>query len=66
MVLDRGSDHGLRPGQQLTIFRRTVADGPVATSARRRSTRVQPESSVVRIDRSIDAVYVGDLVAIHR
>jgi len=27
---------------------------------------VQPGSSVVRIDRSMDAVYVGDLVAVHR
>ena len=39
MVLDRGSDHGLRQGQQLTIFRRTVADGPVADGRHgRRST----------------------------
>ena len=27
---------------------------------------VQPESSVLRVERSIDAVNVGDLVAIHR
>ena len=66
MVLDRGSDHGLQPGQQLTIFRRTVPDGPIATVGAATVYAVQPGSSVVRIDRSMDAVYVGDLVAIHR
>lgn len=66
MVLDRGTDHGLRQGQQLTIFRRTAPDGPVATVGTATVYGVQPASSVVRIDRSIDAVYVGDLVAIHR
>jgi hypothetical protein len=66
MVLDRGSDHGLRQGQQLTIFRRTVTDGPVATVGAATVYAVQPASTVVRIDTSVDAVYVGDLVAIHR
>ena len=66
MILDRGSIHGIRPGQQLTIFRRTVADGPVANVGRATVFGLESESSVVRIDSSIDAVYVGDLVAIHR
>jgi hypothetical protein len=66
MVLDRGSDHGVRQGQQLTIFRRTVPDGPIATVGTATVYGMQPESSVVRIDSSVDAVYVGDLVAIHR
>ena len=67
MVVDRGSDHGLRPGQQLTIFRRTLPDGgPVANVGKATVFNVLPESSVVRIESSLDAVYVGDLVAIHR
>ncbi len=67
MVVDRGSDHGLRPGQQLTIFRRTaIENGPVSTIGVATVYTVQPESSVVRIESSLDAVYVGDLVAIHR
>ena len=67
MVVDRGSDHGLRPGQQITIFRPTLPEGgPVATIGTATVFSVQPESSIVRIERSIDAVYVGDLVAIHR
>jgi hypothetical protein len=67
MVVDRGSDHGLRPGQQLTIFRRTLPEGgPVANVGKATVFTVLPESSVVRIESSLDAVYVGDLVAIHR
>jgi hypothetical protein len=66
MVADRGSDHGLRPGQQITVFRRTVDGGPVLTVGTATVYSVQPESSVLRVERSIDAVYVGDLVAIHR
>jgi hypothetical protein len=66
MIIDRGSDHGLRQGQQITIFRRVVADGPVATVGVAAIFSVQPESSVVRIERSTDAVWIGDLVAIHR
>lgn len=66
MVIDRGTDHGLRQGQQLTVFRRTVGDGPVANVGIATVYGVQPESAVVRIDNSIDAVFVGDLVAIHR
>jgi hypothetical protein len=67
MVVDRGSDHGLRPGQQLTIFRRTLAEGgPVVNVGKATVFTVLPESSVVRIESSLDAVYVGDLIAIHR
>lgn len=71
MVVDRGSDHGLRPGQQITIFRRPTLEGgaeggPVSTVGQATVYSVQPESSVIRIEKSIDAVYVGDLVAVHR
>jgi hypothetical protein len=67
MVLDRGSDHGVRPGQQLTIFRQTVGGaGPIANVAWATVYTVAPESSVVRLDKSVDSVHVGDLVAIHR
>ena len=67
MVLDRGSDHGVKPGQKLTIFRTTLnGAGPVATIGSATVYTVQPETSVVKIENSLDAVYVGDLVAIHR
>lgn len=67
MVLDRGSDHGLRAGQRLTVFRATAGGtGPVARIAEATAMVVHPETTIIRIDKSSDAVVVGDLVAIHR
>lgn len=67
MVLDRGSDHGLHAGQHLTIFRTTGnGTGPIARIAEATVVVVNPETSTVRIDKTSDAVSVGDLVAIHR
>ena len=66
MILDRGNAHGVRAGQQLTVFRRTAGGGPVAVVGTAMVFTSEPERSVVRIERSVDAVYVGDLVAIHR
>ncbi len=67
MVLDRGSDHGLHAGQRLTIFRTTGrGTGPVARIAEATAMEISPETSVIRIDKTSDAVIVGDLVAIHR
>lgn len=65
MVLDRGSDHGLRPGQRLTIFR-TTAGGPILRVGEATAVKVSPETSMVRIEQARDAIYVGDKVAIHR
>jgi len=67
MVLDRGSDHGIRAGQRMTIFRTTGGGtGPVARIAEATALVVHPGTSVIRIDKTSDAVNVGDLVAIHR
>jgi hypothetical protein len=67
MVLDRGSDHGIHAGQRLTIFRTTGGGtGPVARIAEATALVVHPGTSVIRIDKTSDAVTVGDLVAIHR
>ncbi|OFW25103.1 MAG: hypothetical protein A3G21_16860 [Acidobacteria bacterium RIFCSPLOWO2_12_FULL_66_21] len=67
MVLDRGSDHGLRSGQALTIFRPTAENGgPVFRIARATAVVIGAETSLIRIDDSSDAINVGDLVAIHR
>jgi len=67
MVLDRGSDHGLRAGQHLSVFRTTGnGTGPIARVAEATVVVVNPETSTIRIDKTSDAVSVGDLVAIHR
>ena len=68
MLMNRGSDHGVRAGQRLTIYRETLGgQGPIVDVGRGdRAERRTPQSSLVRIDSSRDAIYLGDLVAIHR
>ena len=67
MVVDRGSDHGLKAGQRFTIFRPTGGgSGPIAKIGEATAMVVNPDTTVVRIEKVIDAVTVGDLVAIHR
>ena len=69
MVIDRGSDHGIRLGQPLTVFRYTIAgktSGPIATLGEAVVVEVHPETSLMQIRRSREAIEVGDLVAIHR
>jgi hypothetical protein len=67
MVFDRGSDHGLRAGQRLTIFRTTGGGiGPVARIGEAIALVVSSETAVFRIEQTADLIAVGDLVAIHR
>jgi len=67
MLLNRGSDHGVIPGQAITLFRDAPGGGgPVLTIGTATVMRVFGQTSVVRIDYSTDAVWVGDLAAIHR
>lgn len=67
MVIDRGSDHGLRIGQPLTVFRQTLnGKGPNSRMADALVVEVHAETSLIRILRSREAIEVGDLVAIHR
>jgi hypothetical protein len=67
MVLDRGTDHGVRAGQRLTIFRDTVdGTGPVITIGDAIVVSTQAESSLMKIQHSREAIQVGDKVAIHR
>jgi len=67
MLINRGSDHGVRAGQTLTIFRPTVAGaGPNYEVGHATIVAARPQTSLVRIDATREAVYIGDLAAIHR
>ena len=67
MVIDRGSDHGLRPGQRITLFRHAQSSsGPIVTIGDAFVATTQAETSVIRIEKSREAIQVGDLVAVHR
>ncbi len=67
MVVDRGSQQGVRAGQALTIFRTPAGpSGPLTTVGTARVYAVTRDTATIRIERSVDAVYTGDLVAVHR
>lgn len=68
VVFNRGSDHGLRPGQRLTVFRNTLegGSGPIFRVATATAMVIRPETSLIRIDSANSPIYVGDRVAIHR
>jgi hypothetical protein len=67
MLVDRGSEDGVRAGQILTIYRETLnGQGPIIDVGRAMVISVTNQSSLVRIESARDAVYLGDMVAIHR
>jgi hypothetical protein len=67
MLIDRGTDGGVRAGQTVTIYRETLnGQGPVIDVARATVLSVNSRTSVVRVEFSREAIYLGDLVAIHR
>lgn len=65
MVIDRGLVQGATRGQRLTFFRR-AKDAPPLIIGQGVIIALRPDSATVRIDRAIDAITVGDLVALHK
>jgi hypothetical protein len=62
MVIDRGSEHGIRIGQRLTLFRRRGARSPeIVGDAIVVSIRI--DSATIRIERVNDVISSGDLAA---
>jgi hypothetical protein len=67
MLINRGSDQGVRAGQMLTIFRNTLdGAGPSRSVGQATVLSVRPQTALMRIDTARDAVYIGDLAALHR
>lgn len=66
MVIDRGAEQGVVRGQRLTIFRRPDGDHRIARVGEGIVVAVRPNGATIRLERSTDAVSVGDLVALHR
>jgi hypothetical protein len=66
IVIDRGIMKGVQRGQRLTIFRRKAVDAPPITIGDGLVVAIRADSATVRIERSTDAVMIGDLVALHR
>lgn len=67
VVIDRGTDHGLRLGQRVTFFRRDGgATGPIVILGDGLVVIVQAESATVRIDTATQPIYGDDAVAVRR
>lgn len=67
VLMDRGTDHDVRAGQTVTIFRETMdGKGPLLEVGQGTVLSVRPQTSLIRIDASREAVYLGDMVAIRR
>jgi hypothetical protein len=62
MVIDRGSEHGVRVGQRMTLFRRHRARSPdIVGDAIVVAIRI--DSATIRIERVNDTIASGDLAA---
>ncbi|MGH9140914.1 MAG: hypothetical protein ACRD2I_07210, partial [Vicinamibacterales bacterium] len=61
MVIDRGSDRGIRVGQRLTLFHRRGGGPTVVGEAIVVATRL--DSATIRVERVNDMISSGDLAA---
>jgi hypothetical protein len=67
MIVNRGSDHDVRAGQGLTVYRETLGNGgPLLTLGTATVLSVRQQTSLIRIDAAREAIFLGDLIAIHR
>jgi hypothetical protein len=63
MVIDRGSDHGIRAGQRLTLFRRRPGRLGPAIVGDAVVVAVRNDSATIRVERAIDGISAGDWAA---
>lgn len=67
MVIDRGTESGVRVGQRVTLFRRRLSGGNApSVVGDALVVAVRPDSATIRVERVTDAVFFGDLAALHR
>jgi hypothetical protein len=63
MVIDRGTDRGIRAGQRLTLFRQRSGALNRAIAGDAVVVAVRTDSATIRLDRVTDVVMAGDWVA---
>jgi len=62
MVIDRGSDRGIRPGQRITLFHQERGQKPTVVGDAI-VVAVRPDSATIRVERVMDAIVLGDYAA---
>lgn len=65
MVIDRGINSGVRVGQRVTLFRRRLSDGATTDVGDAVVVNVRVDSATIRVDHVTDAIFSGDLAALH-
>ena len=63
MVIDQGSDRGIRAGQRLTLFRQRAGTARRAAAGEAIVVAVRADSATIRVLQVIDAIAAGDWVA---
>jgi hypothetical protein len=64
VLIDRGSEHGIKPGTRLALYRTLGADGmPLAILGEAIVISTSPAMALIRLTRARDAVRGGDFVA---
>lgn len=67
VVINRGSDDGVRPGQRFTVYRdKHVSQGFLVEIGTLEAITVRPGSSMVQVVEATDAISRNDLVATRR
>src|SRR5258708_40012852 len=66
MVIDRGSDHGIRAGQRLTVFRGSRHGSAPSVVRDAVVVAVRIDSATIRIERASDVIALGDFAAASR
>ena len=67
LMIDRGSDHGIEPGSQFVLYRnKNQAQNFLFELGEAIAVEVKPELSTLRVTTSLDAIRLGDLVALRR
>jgi hypothetical protein len=67
MVIDAGTDAGVRVGQRVTLLRRRLSGGGTPSVVGDAVVvAVRGDSATIRVERVTDAVFAGDLAALHR
>jgi hypothetical protein len=66
MVIDRGSDQGLRAGQRLTLFRRAKDTAPRVLLGEAVVVSLRGQSATIRVQTTTDAIEFGDWAAPQR
>ena len=66
LIIDRGSEQGVQPGQRFTLFRRKDAAARPFVTGEAIVVSVRADSATIRVTTATDAIWFGDFAAPQR